>query len=122
MAVVNYRDQISHRLARGQVLRNFREGLVPRGAICDADFLLVTAGRYHGRAADYVCPVCGGDQLRIVRWVYGEEIGRASGSARSEEEISRLVADGRQCTVHTVEVCPECRWNHLLNAETATAS
>lgn len=119
---MNYRDQVSHQLARRQVLLRFRAGLVPRSAICDADFLLVTAGRHHGRSADYACPVCGGGQLRIVRWVYGEEIGRAAGSARSEEEIGQLVENGRQCTVHTVEVCPECKWNHLLKAETATAS
>lgn len=98
------------------------EGLVPRAAICDADFLLVTAGKYHGEPAGYECPVCKGDNLRTVLWVYGEQIGKASGSARNEEEIEKLVENGRECTVHTVEVCPDCKWNHLLKAETATAS
>lgn len=120
--VVNYRNEISHQWARRHVLRQFREGLVSRESICDADFLLVTAGNYHGEPADYPCPVCGGNNLRRVLWVYGEQIGKASGSARHEEEIQKLVKDGRECTVHTVEVCPECKWNHLLKAETATAS
>ena len=92
-----------------------------RETICDADFLLVTAGHYHGEPAECPCPVCGGDNLRIVLWVYGEQIGRASGSARNEEEIGKLVDNGRECTVHTVEVCPDCKWNHLLKAETASA-
>ncbi len=93
-----------------------------RDAICDADFLLVTAGRYHGQPSDHPCPVCGGTDLRTVLWVYGEDIGRASGSARSEEEIAKLVSGHRECTVHTVEVCPDCRWNHLLKAVTAVSS
>ena len=63
-----------------------------------------------------------GDGLRVVLWVYGDEIGKAAGSARSEKEIEQLVQNGRHATVHTVEVCPACKWNHLLKAETATAS
>ncbi|NMB23496.1 MAG: DUF5318 domain-containing protein, partial [Corynebacterium sp.] len=64
--VVNYRNEISHQWARRHVLRQFREGQVSRETICDADFLLVTAGHYHGEPAEYPCPVCGGDNLRIV--------------------------------------------------------
>ncbi|AGG67929.1 hypothetical protein H924_12540 [Corynebacterium callunae DSM 20147] len=120
--VVQYRNEISHQLARRQTIRQFRAGLVSQASICDADFLLVTAGRYHGQPASYPCPICESDQLRIVLWVYGEEIGKAAGSARSEEEIALLVAKAPQCTVHTVEVCPACKWNHLLKAETAMAS
>lgn len=119
--VVNYRNEISHQLTRRHVLQMFREGLITRDSVCDADFLLITAGRYHGHPSTYPCPVCGGMNLRTVLWVYGEDIGKASGSARNEEEIAKLVDGGRECTVHTVEVCPDCRWNHLLKAVTAVA-
>ncbi|MFW8623682.1 DUF5318 family protein [Corynebacterium glutamicum] len=122
LIVVQYQNEISHQLARRQTLRQFRAGLVQKDTICDAEFILVTASKYHGHLADYPCPICGSEDLRVVLWVYGDEIGRAAGSARSEEEIEQLVKNGRQATVHTVEVCPTCKWNHLLKAETATAS
>ncbi|ALC07027.1 hypothetical protein CDES_13485 [Corynebacterium deserti GIMN1.010] len=120
--VVQYRNEISHQLARRRTLRQFHAGLVRKETICDAEFILVTASKYHGEQAAYPCPVCGSDELRVVLWVYGDEIGKAAGSARSEEEIEQLVKDGHQATVHTVEVCSHCKWNHLLKAQTATAS
>ncbi|BAU97331.1 hypothetical protein N24_3069 [Corynebacterium suranareeae] len=120
--MVQYQNEISHQLARRQTLRQFRAGLVQKDTICDAEFILVTASKYHGQPADYPCPICGSEDLRVVLWVYGDEIGKAAGSARSEEEIEQLLKNGRQATVHTVEVCPACKWNHLLQAETATAS
>ncbi|WP_293954893.1 DUF5318 family protein, partial [uncultured Corynebacterium sp.] len=64
--MVNYRNEISHQWTRRHTLRQFRDGLVSRDAICDADFLLVTAGSYHGEPAEYACPICGGDNLRTV--------------------------------------------------------
>lgn len=118
---VRYSNEVSHRFARQELLRRWRAGEAGRDEVCDADFLLVTAATYHGRPAGYVCPVCDSDDLRIVRWIHGEQLGRMAGTARSDEEIAAIVAKGREATVHTVEVCPHCRWNHLLTAVTATA-
>ena len=118
---VVYRNEVSHRFARADLLLRWQAGEVSREEVCDADFLLVTAARYHGRPAGRVCPVCGSEDLRIVQWVHGEQLGRMSGTARSDEEIARIVAGGREATVHQVEVCPRCRWNHLLTAATAAA-
>ncbi|RSZ61435.1 hypothetical protein EAH68_13275 [Corynebacterium hylobatis] len=115
------RNEISHRFARQDLLRRWRAGEASRDEVCDADFLLVTAATYHGEPAGYPCPVCGSEDLRIVQWIHGEQLGRMSGTARSDEEIAAIVATGREVTVHTVEVCPTCRWNHLLKAVTATA-
>lgn len=120
--VAVYRNEVSHEWERRDLLRRWRAGAVTRAEICDADFLLVTAASHHGRPADRPCPVCGAEDLRVVRWIHGEQLGRMSGTARSDEEIDRIVATGKEATVHTVEVCPRCRWNHLLTAETATAS
>lgn len=117
-----YRNEVSHEWERRDLLRRWRAGAVTRAEICDADFLLVTAATYHGRPADRPCPVCGSADLRVVQWIHGEQLGRMSGTARSDEEIDRIVATGKEATVHTVEVCPRCRWNHLLTAVTATAS
>ena len=66
------------------------------------------------------CPVCG-QGLRLTHWVYGDALGRRSGSARREREIADIAAEGLEFTVHDVEVCPACRWNHLLRAATVYA-
>lgn len=103
------------------MLRKWQKGEIRREEICDAEFLLMTAAKYHGTPASQACPVCGADGLRVVQWIHGEQLGRMSGTARSDQEIAKIAATGREVTVHTVEVCPECRWNHLLRAVTAVA-
>lgn len=120
--MVVYRNEVSHQWARRRLLEQWRSGAVPKDAVCDASFLLVTAARFHGRPAGHVCPVCASDELRVVLWVFADTLGKASGTARSEEEIAAFTESGHDVTVHTVEVCPECRWNHLVRATTASAA
>lgn len=122
--MIVYRNVVSHRVARGVALRQLAQRHVRRRDLCDAEPTLITAATFHGYPAHRPCPVCGGAELREVRWIYGDTLGRRSGTARSEEEIEQIVSeladlripaghDG-EVMVHLVEVCPECRWNHLL--------
>ncbi|CAB1048813.1 hypothetical protein FRC0546_02169 [Corynebacterium diphtheriae] len=117
--MVEFRNEVSHQWTRRHTLRKFRAGMLSRDSLCDADFVLVTASKFHGSRVPTPCPVCDSDQLRHVLWVYGESLGRASGSACTMEEIVTFAQSGKEFTVHTVEVCPDCRWNHLLNSVTA---
>ncbi|AIT62068.1 DUF5318 family protein [Corynebacterium doosanense] len=127
--MITYRNVISHRWARAQTMRQLEAGHISAEGLCDADFLLVTAATYHGREVDRSCPVCARENLREVRWIYGDTLGSRSGTARSEEEIAAIVEelagqrvprgkDG-EVAVHLVEVCPACRWNHLLTTGVA---
>ena len=110
---------VSHKLSRLRLLKNYRAGLVPAERVRDADFLLVTAAKFHGYPASLPCPVCERtDSLYLVYWVYGEELKGRAGSARSREEMERFAEAGLSFTVHEVEVCTECRWNHLLRTST----
>lgn len=120
---MQYSDVISMKMQRAHALQQYRAGLRSRAQLCDASFLLRTAARYHGRPAQAgACPICQGDELKDLTWVYGEEIGRHAGSARSQEEIAQWADSGKCFTVHTVEVCPECGWNHILVSRTAGPS
>ncbi|MDY5839163.1 DUF5318 family protein [Corynebacterium camporealensis] len=118
---VAYKHVVSHAWERAQHLRQLRAGQLQREEVCDADFLLRAAAEHHGVAMQQDCPICGGP-LTLTRWIYGDNLGRRSGSARSEQEIADLVAEGLEFTVHNVEVCRECRWNHLIRAATACAA
>ncbi|OFP38010.1 hypothetical protein HMPREF2990_02070 [Corynebacterium sp. HMSC071B10] len=118
VGVFAYRYEISHEWARRQTLRDFHAGRLLLSDVCDADFLLRTASEFHGTPAERPCPICGGE-MRDVKWVYGDALGRRANTARSEDEIDRLVAEVGPITVHFVEVCPECKWNYLCKAFTA---
>lgn len=109
--------EVSHEWERRTTLRAYRDGRVSREELCDADFLLKAAGRHHGTDASRPCPICEASDpgLREVLWVYGENLGRRSGSARSTEEIDDFVAEVGSITVHKVEVCGACGWNHILS-------
>lgn len=112
--------EVSHEWQRRMTLRGFHSGAVRRDDICDADFLLKAAGKHHGSAAQRPCPVCTAE-MREVLWIYGENLGRRSGTARSAEEIDSIVSDVGPVTVHRVEVCQRCGWNHLLSVAEAIA-
>ncbi|WP_018296558.1 DUF5318 family protein [Corynebacterium lubricantis] len=111
--MIIYSHQISHEWERRNVLRHVQAGRMKREEVCDADFLLITAAKFHGAPAGRPCPICEGE-LRTVKWIYGEQLGRRSGTARSDDEILAIIQESGPVTVHNVEVCPSCSWNHLL--------
>ncbi|QAU53385.1 hypothetical protein CPELA_10715 [Corynebacterium pelargi] len=118
--MLQYSDEINYLWLRNKTLAQFRAGYIRRQDVCDAEFLLQASAHHHGRPAGYACPICQSEDLRIVTWVYGEALGRASGSARTAEEVAGMLQVGEQCSIHDVEVCPNCRWNQLLKARTLT--
>lgn len=117
-AMFHFESEVSHEWERRAVLRDFRAGRVRREELCDADFLLKAAGRHHGVDSVRPCPICE-NVMRDVLWIYGDNVGRRSGTARSAEEIDSIVAQAGPVTVHRVEVCDRCGWNHLLTESQA---
>ena len=118
---VRTKHPVSHAWERAAHLRDFRDGRLQRDEICDADFLLRAAATHHGVDSPRPCPICA-SSMRVTYWIFGDVLGRRAGSARPPAEIAEicteLAARGEEFTVHAVEVCPTCHWNHLL--ETAT--
>jgi hypothetical protein len=62
------------------------------------------------------CPVCRGERLWEVAWVYGDALGSASGTARNLRQVERLADEHPDFAVHEVEVCLRCGWNHLVRS------
>ncbi|MDO4928191.1 MAG: DUF5318 family protein [Corynebacterium sp.] len=120
--MITLRHPISYEWERRHTLSAWRKGLRRREELCDADFILRTAAKFHGHIRSQACPICERPELYEVCWVYGDNLGQANGSARSGEELELLLRakPGHSCTVHTVEVCVYCHWNHLLEIATAT--
>ena len=110
---MTWQGDIDHSLLKKQLLEQWRAGEISRKSLCDADARLVAAARFHGRKSQEECPVCRKFDLRLVFWVFGENLGRRSGSACTENELSAIVNEYGSCTVKEVEVCPDCKWSFL---------
>ncbi len=114
--VLVQRQTVDYALQRRSMLSDVYAGRTAMRAVCDADPYLLRAAKFHGRPSTVLCPVCRKEQLTLVSWVFGDKLGTVSGSARSTEEITRLATSSEEFSVHVVEVCRTCRWNHLVQS------
>jgi hypothetical protein len=113
---------VDYTLARRAMVGLVRRGVVPTTEACDAHPELLRVGRNIGDEAGEPCPICSHDTLRIVRYVYGDELGRNSGRVVYPPEwLKELEGDYEQFTCYVVEVCTDCNWNHLLRSYVAGA-
>lgn len=105
--------RIDYRMARRALLRDVRTGLRSPHDVCDAHPDLVRAGRHVGEPIPDICPICEGEDLRLVTYVFGRHIGRHSGRVVERARLDRMLQRYGQLNVYTVEVCTECSWHHL---------
>ena len=84
--------------------------------VCDAHPELVRAGREVGTEAGEPCPVCQGDELALVSYVFGPRLPAHGRCISYAAEISKLAQRKGRFTCYEVEVCPGCRWHHLLRS------
>ena len=110
------RQVVDYALQRRALLAEVHAGRRGVAEVCDAGPYLVRAAKFHGRPSPVTCPVCRKEPLTLVSWVFGEHLGAVSGSARSPEELVRLAAAQDEFSVHVVEVCRSCSWNHLVQS------
>lgn len=103
-------------LRRRGVLAQLREGGLSLREVCDADVYLLRAAEFHGVVTETACPVCRKEKLTEVSWVFGDDLGPASGSARGADEVEQLALAHDAFTVHVVEVCRSCSWNFLVES------
>lgn len=110
------RQVVDYALRRRSLLAEVYSGRTGVKQVCDADPYLLRAAKFHGRGSDVMCPICRKEQLTRVSWVFGERLGDVSGSARTPDELARLAETQEEFSVHVVEVCRTCNWNHLVQS------
>ena len=113
------RQIIDYALQRKARLAEVHSGRRAVADVCDASPYLLRAAKFHGRPSPTLCPICRKEQVTLVSWVFGDKLGQVSGSARSAEEIARLATSAEEFSVHVVEVCRTCSWNHLVQSYVA---
>ena len=109
------RAVVDYSLARRVTLSGLASGRLARREVCDAQAYLIRAVRYHGHLVDDSCPLCGAKALGQVFFTYGDCFrGDTNGRARPTRELLSLADEVTEFTAYLVEVCSDCRWNHLL--------
>jgi len=107
---------IDYRMKKRALLRQLRRGLVSRIDVCDAHPELIRAARHIGERSREQCPVCGGEEMRLVLYTYGKELKRSNGWPRRSDELRELRGRLDQFSCYVVEVCLDCSWNHLIRS------
>ncbi len=110
------RQVVDYALRRRALLAEVYSGRVGVMDVCDANPYLLRAAKFHGEPSSVTCPVCRKEPLTLVSWVFGDELKHAAGSARTGEELARMATLFEEFTVHVVEVCRSCSWNHLVQS------
>src|SRR5271163_4132470 len=110
------RQVVDYALRRRSLLAQVYSGRTGVSEVCDANPYLLRAAKFHGKLSAVMCPICRKEQLTLVSWVFGDHLGAASGSARTAEELVILAARFQEFSVHVVEVCRTCSWNHLVKS------
>ena len=110
------RQVVDYALRRRSLLAEVYSGRTGVSEVCDANPYLLRAAKFHGKSSSVICPICRKEQLTLVSWVFGDQLGAASGSARSAEELVLLATRFDDFSVHVVEVCRTCSWNHLVKS------
>lgn len=107
---------VNYRLVRAHALHRLKCGTRMADEVCDAHPELVRAGREVGTAAGEPCPVCQGNDLALVSYVFGPRLPAHGRCISYAAEIAKLARRKGRFTCYEVEVCPDCRWHHLLRS------
>lgn len=107
---------VDYTLAKRALLRDFRGGLLSRPDVCDAHPELLRAARHLGADARRPCPVCDGDELRLLAYVYADGLKSENGRALAVKDGLAIAARQTAGACYVVEVCMGCSWNHLAEA------
>jgi hypothetical protein len=123
------RGFIDYRMAKRALVREVSRGVVRVADVCDAHPELLRAARNVGAPTDRACPICAladeradvprdeTDALRLVTYVYGDDLKRKSGHiVWNRTELDALAADHQSFTAYVIECCLVCGWNHLVES------
>lgn len=107
---------VDYTLAKRALLRDARRGLLSRTDLCDAHPELMRAARNVGEDSRRSCPVCDEPNMRLVAYVYADDLRANNGRVWSIRQALAKAAQSRNGACYVVEVCTGCAWNHLHEA------
>ncbi len=113
--------QVEYLLARNSVIREFRKGRLSRLDVCDAHPELIRAATNLGRPIGDPCPICEASELVEVTFVFGVKLPPGGLCVATQAELTRYWRRKEPVVCYVIEVCSDCRWNHLTRMYPAGA-
>lgn len=110
------RQYVDYSLQRRNSLRALRQPMrtLSLDDAGDADPMLIRSAMHHGEDHNEPCPVCAFEQMTLLHYVFGDQLGQYSGRIRSRAELEEMQSEFGEFKVCVVEVCTECGWNHMI--------
>lgn len=108
---------IDYRLARERTVRAYMSGEATRSEVCDAQSELMRNANACGSSLDQVCPICHDSDVVQVTYVFGPRLPAAGRCLVTDADLQRIRRSEGEFIAYDVEVCPKCRWNHLLRTQ-----
>nr|WP_303646165.1 DUF5318 family protein [Candidatus Solincola tengchongensis] len=108
---------VDYTLRKRSVLRDYRAGRLSVYDVCDAHPEIRRIARNVGEDTRFTCPICRREKLRLLNFVYGDELNYDNGRVFPTRTIfNGLREKYRSFTCYVVEVCVGCCWNHLVRS------
>jgi len=104
---------VEYRLVRESIVREYRRGRLGRTDVCDAQPELLRVAKNLGRQTSTECPICEDAELVHVTFAFGPRL-PACGRAVAPGDLPKISRQPGELACYLVEVCTECKWNHLL--------
>lgn len=108
--------EVSYKLARRARIRQLRSGMISRSDVCDAHPELVRVAIHHGVIRRGKCPVCYEKALCDISYVFGPRLPSHGRVITTEKDMERIQKRKGNFVCYVVEICTDCRWNHLARA------
>ncbi len=108
---------VDYTLRKRSLLRDFRCGRISVYDVCDAHPEIRRIATNVGEDTEVTGPVCPREKLRLLNFVYGDELAYDNGRVFPTRAIfNGLREKYRNFTCYVVEVCVRCSWNHLVRS------
>ncbi len=116
MAMWSQREVIDYALQRRSTLQALRRPTrtLSRPDVCDADPMLIRAPSITASRPSETCPVCRSEKLTLLHYTFGDQLGQYSGRIKRTAELEEMAHEFGEFKVVVVEVCPDCKWNHMI--------
>jgi hypothetical protein len=106
--------QVDYRLARRHLINEHKRGRLGRRDVCDAHPELIRAAAEVGTPMPEPCPICEESSLVSLTYVFGGRLPAFGRCITKAKELDQFSKQRGEYTCYVVEVCAECRWNHLI--------
>ncbi len=108
---------VDYSLMRRALIRDYYVGRVSRWDVCDAHPEISRIARNVGECTRTLCPICRQENLRLLYFVFGDELEQDNGRVFPTHVIFHsLRSKYSRFTCHVVEVCIGCQWNYLIRS------